>query len=235
MFMLRSKQGGSLWTRFKTVNRRVSSTEMSSVVDCNSHTSREKLFLEKLGRSFRRDLSHVAAIQHGRRQEPVARTLIHERMDPEEWELKLPGLVVDPHLPVCCSPDGLFFHREKDVSIGLEIKCPYNTKCIARKKEDIKVEYLIQAFVCMNILCSDRYLLVFFDAWTSDLTAYEMFPDASLWTEFFAREACQFRKELEDNTSGLAPTPRPRGEKRQRKKWVREKLLELVVPFMFSV
>lgn len=234
MIMLRARQSSSLWKAFKETNRMISSTEMSAVVDSNSHTSRERLFQEKLGLLPRRDLSHVPAVKHGRRYEPIARDLIRERMG-EDWDLKVPGVVISPDLPVCCSPDGIFYHREKDISVGLEIKCPFNPRNVPQKKEDIKVEYLIQAFVCMNVLCSDRYLLVFFDAESNTLTGYEMYPEENLWTSFFAREACQFRKELEDNTSGLSPTPHPREEKRRKKKWVREKLLSITVPFMFSL
>lgn len=248
MFMLRAKQGGHLWNKFKVISRRISSTEMSSVVDCNPKTTRERLWKEKLGKIARRDVSKLAPVVHGRVMEPIAREWIAWEMR-HEWDLKTPQMLLDPDIPVCCSPDGVFYHKKNKLVKGLEIKCPFILKNMPQSKEAIHLEYLIQCFVCLHVCKADSWLLIFFFEDTRDqrsiqldptpvgylapvreasLVAFELFPDEHLWTSFFAREVAQFQKELQGNSLH----PHPRKEKMERKNWVREKLLALTVPFI---
>ena len=229
MFMLRANE--RVWGAYKKMTQRISSTEMSSVLDCNTRTSRKKLWEQKKGIITRKDLGELLPIQHGRNQEPIAREKIYEILK-EHWELKLPKTVFDPEEPVCCSPDGVFYHREQDAVMGLEIKCPWLAENVPLTKEKIKLEYLIQCFVCLMVLRADSWLLVYYDATGGvGLTGYQVFPDSRLWTECFLPEVDRFQADLE----GTKPCCLPRAEKKKKKDWVREKLLELTVPCVLSM
>lgn len=246
--MLRAKQSGHIWNKFKVISRRISSTEMSSVVDCHPRTTRERLWKEKLGKIARKDVSHLAPVKHGRVTEPIAREWIAWEMG-DEWDLKVPQMFLDPDIPVCCSPDGMFYHKTKKLIKGLEIKCPFNGRNMPRTKEDIHLEYLIQCFVCLHVCRADSWLLIFFfedtrgqhsiqlaqgsggypaPAREASLVAFELFPNEHLWQSFFAQEVALFQKELQDSSLQA----HSKQKKKEKRDWVREKLLSLTVPFI---
>lgn len=232
MFLLRMSQKSYLWSEFKRNQmNRISSTEMSSVLHCNPRMSYKKLFLLKSKREKNFPVfssSAVLPIEHGMLFEPIARSKIFEKMK-SDWDLKLPGCVLDPSAPLCCSPDGVFFHKTFDKMLGLEIKCPFLPRNMPVTKHDIKTCYLIQCFVCLHVCRADGWMLVFYDAESNRLESFEISPDSSLWKEVFLSESSRFVDLLADN-DGHVP-PKKNKKDKIKENVIRTRLLSKTKPF----
>ena len=230
MFLMRSKQSSRLWKLFKTSTARISSTEMSSVLNFHPKVNRERLYREKKGLEKRKDISDLPPIKHGRFYEPVARDKIYEYYK-KDYDLHLPGTIFDPWHPICCSPDGMLFHKTLPLVKGLEIKCPFLKKNVPFTKENIPLEYLIQCFVCLQVTRADSWVLVFYDASDGVSVWYEIFPSRRLWKRIFLPAVYQFRTDLEGNDESLHQAGKRKSKMEQeKKKIVWEKLLEKTVP-----
>lgn len=221
MFLLRCKQQGIYWMDFKRRNLLISSTDMASVFCLKGSKSRRKLFLEKKGISPRQDFKSEAT-EHGRKWERVAIGKVIDNSFPsEDWRYLRPGCLKDP--PVCCSPDLVFVHRNLDLEIGLEVKCPFSAP-IPLKKEDIPTKHLLQAFSCLMVLRADRWLLAFYDSETDRVKVYEIFPDSSLWEELL-KPAQEFLSKVADSSASVPP--KKGKEEKELEKKISQRLVEL--------
>jgi hypothetical protein len=228
MFMLRTSQKSPLWSYFKSNSLRISSTEMSSVLHCNPRLSKKKLFLQKTKKILKPDSSGLLPIQHGVYYEPVAREKLFDRVK-HRFRLFLPGCILDPSSPLCCSPDGVFVDRVNGDIMGLELKCPFLSKNFPSSKEDIKTAYLIQCFVCLHVSRADCWLLAFYDSESDRVSCYEISPDLGLWQSTFLPESFRFATLLADSSSHPPPTKNKEDGKREA--LIRRRLLELCKPY----
>lgn len=228
MFMLRTGQKSPLWSYFKGNSMRISSTEMSSVLHCNPRLSKKKLFLQKTKKVPKPDSSNLMPIQHGVYYEPVAREKVYDKLK-HLYRLTLPGCILDPSSPLCCSPDGVLFHKGNNRMMGLELKCPFLSKNFPQSKDEIKTAYLIQCFVCLHVSRADGWLLAFYDSESDRAECYEISPDSGLWESIFLRESFLFADLLAD--SSASPPPTKNKEDKKREVSIRRRLLELCKPY----
>lgn len=234
MFSLRMDQNSLIWHALRSLNiRRVSSSELAPVFHMGKFKSKRQLFLDKKGKGKPSNFSSQAT-EHGRTWEQVPIRMFMDEVFPEErWEYRQPGTVLDPHTPLCCSPDMMFFHRKLNLVHGLEVKCPYST-ALPLKKEDIINQYLFQCFACLMITGADSWFLCYYDAKLHFRIAYEMFPDRTFWLQEIVPRVQQFLAQVQDSASQEPKRKDDKGEKGENQateKKYREKLLELVRPF----
>lgn len=233
MFLVRLEQGSFVWKYFKETNKLISSTEMTSVLNCG-RISRKMLLEKKKDIDSKQKKEKTSSFEetfmyHGRIYEPVARKLIMENLP--RWDLLLPGVIRDIDQPICCSPDGIIENDLNNSMKGLEIKCPFYSTNIPTKKEDIRIEYLIQCFTCLHVTQVDSWLLVFYDASNNQMNWYEMLPNEDLWRRVFLTAVDLFVKELEDNKSHLSPKI-DRKEVKEKKAYIKGELLKVLKDYI---
>lgn len=135
-----------LWLYYKARTPRISSTEVSIVLGVNNYKSRRALFKEKQNKEIPPKPFNSAAIQHGNDYEPVALQFLMSRLDPlNSLDWRKPRMVLDPHFPLCVSPDSV------NSQYGLEIKC-LPVRPIPQTVDEIYTEHLLQCFACAHVV-----------------------------------------------------------------------------------
>lgn len=228
MLLAKAKQGEGVWSEFKKRGGLfISSTEIASIFYLNKHRSKNQLWLQKKGVIQKRAFDSQAT-QHGRNWEPYAiRKFIDLAFQEEDWVFLRPGSVKDPEDPVCFSPDLMVCHKDMDVLLGLEVKCPFSAPIPARK-EDIPPEYLFQAFCCLMVSRADRWFLSFYDSGTDRVTSYEIEPDSDLWRTEILPPVRAFLSTVSDNSARDPPFKKRKGkEEKDYSEGIKRKLLSL--------
>lgn len=223
MLQIKVKQGSQLWKHFRTL--KISSTEMASIFFLNKHRNKNQLWLEKTGLKPRKDFDSQAT-RHGRYWEPFAIEKFLGHFPSEQWEWLKPGIVTDFREPVCCSPDAMLSHRELDVLLGFEAKCPFSAK-IPQRKEGIPPEYLFQCFSCLMITRADGWFLGFYDSDSGREVVFEISPDWGLWSTEILPLVREFLCKVRDSSDPTPPFKRKGKEEKKLASYFKGRLLAL--------
>lgn len=210
MFHLLLEQNSNTWLEFKKSTKRITSTEISSVLHLNPNKSKAKLWREKNEKQTKRNESNVFT-QIGRMLEPVALNkaiyLIQEwRQNNDQYFFK-PGVVLDPYSPLCsCSPDMMFCSSGEDL-FGIELKIRV-TRPVPNTISEIDLPHLVQAFSSLHICRARAWYLFYMEASLLDeremtseqalhagkLSLFKIYPNDLVWKEIL-NQVQQFLEE----------------------------------------
>src|SRR5262249_19419810 len=128
---------------------------------------RASLQWEKKNGKLMKNVGFLLAAERGIYYEPQARTFFQDWFPEEKfmqsYAMRIPGTILHPTSPLCCSPDAMLIEEKNPGSyFGLEIKVPW------KKPQQILSElptlpHYVQVQMCLAVTDAPAWYMLYYD------------------------------------------------------------------------